>query len=413
MKNPTIRLILGVFLAIVLSITMVLEIRATFNTLFNKFYTDLDKISNISMTSAMSSVTIDTVQDFEEVPNVNDDGDVIKIHNWNIRIKVNGRITENNSELGIYTFTSLEDQMAKQLVIEEKSDKLPEVLDALSRYWYGETSNIIEASGVEVIGEEEPEYYQSSSMGKRVPVIHSTVTANWYMFIPAENEESYLVLTSSDPFKLVDEQATAHFDDPSVNYQDKHTYSLYEEWATTATIKELMSEEGARTKQNLNVDEYANKDQSSLVASSNKELKKLRNAKAKLSTVVFNSAGKAEDGTTLDITSDEAKKSQWLLSSDTYYYTLNGLSVYTLSARRSRELFSLSGTIENTTSTQRPYVILIKYLDGNNKLLGIKVVDKRNSPLNAGTSTAFTVDVTPTQDKIEISKIESLMFEMY
>lgn len=412
-KNPMLKLILSILMTIILSITLILEIRATFLTLGNKFITDLDKISNISLNSAKSSVTVTDLTDYPEVEGVDEKGDVLKINNWQVRVKVNGVFAKMTAENGYYTYTSAKDSVTKNFTVEEKMDSVTEVYDAITKYWHGSAEDLITSSNIENSSADQFEFYQSTAMGSRVPVLHSTVTENWYMFVPAEGQENYLLITAGDPIKIVDEQATAHFDDPSVNYQDKHTYNLYEEWATTATIKELMDGDGARTKKDLSVDEYTNKNGSGVIAGSNKELDALRDAKAKIGTIKFNSAGKAEDGTKLDITSDEAKKSQWLLTSDTYYYTANGLSVYTLSAKRSKEVFSVSGTIENTTSSKRPYVIVVKYLDDKGKLLGARVIDKRESPLKAGSSTQFTVDATPTQHGIEISKIASLMFEMY
>ena len=413
MRNPVVQMVLGILLSVALCISLFFEVRAIFNTVYTKHYTDLDKISQLSMSQAREAVHIDAIANYDEVSGVSEDGDVLKLIGFKSRIRINGTITDTTDTNGYYTYTSFADSQVHNLTVEEKFDKVAEFYNALEDYWHNESQNLLTALNVENIESAELEFFQSTCAGMRVPVIHSSTTENWYMFVPVDDQDSYVFVTCHDPIVLTSKQATAHFGDPSVNYQDKHTYSLYEEWATTATIKELMSEEGARTKKGLKENEYVDKDKTAVTADNGDDLRQLREEKAKIGTLKFNSSGKSEDGTKLDISSNDAKKSQWELSSDTFYYTANGLAIYTLSAKRSKEVFKLSGTIENKTSGKHPYVIIVKYLDEKGKLLGVKAIDKRKAPLKAGESTEFGVDVAPAHDGIQISNITSVMFELY
>ena len=75
-------------------------------------------------------------------------------------------------------------------------------------------------------------------------------------------------------------------------------------------------------------------------------------------------------------------------------------------------LFELSGKIQNLENYSRPYALAIMFMDSNGQLLGVKVVDGRTNPIEANGVGEFSVRISKTVDKINVSDVYSVMFSM-
>ena len=84
-----------------------------------------------------------------------------------------------------------------------------------------------------------------------------------------------------------------------------------------------------------------------------------------------------------------------------------------MSARRDSTKFSLTCNINNNVDAERPYVVIVKYIDKDNKLLGVKVVDKRTTPLSSKGVDTISVDINNIDDGCAIEQITAIQFDIY
>lgn len=420
---------LGVAISVGLCLLIFFEFKQGFNILYNKQMSDINDFISFASQTGKASVTLDELSDYPEVPMETDDGDVLKIAKYNVKVRLSGTITEEPEDLyGDYVYDvdvdnvgisthgeesddSNIDKPATDIAFkcEHKTTGSADLSNALTDFWYGSTDALYNLWN-DTSDTYEVEYYANVTASGKVPVLYVPARSMYYMYVLCE-DDSYLVLSSQYPFVLTDAPVTAHYGDPGEEPMLAHIYSGYETWAAAKQILALEQKEDEDDTVTVNpyVTEKGGND--TYTAESDDAHRK---SMVDAASYKFDKTGSAE-GTVykVDISSDEAKKSEWELTATTYSYEYAGLRLYALSAKRSQEMFSLEGTIHNTLDAERPYVILVKYLNSNKELLGISVIDKRADPLKAKNASTFSVDVSPVRNNIEIQQINSVMFEVY
>jgi hypothetical protein len=251
--------------------------------------------------------------------------------------------------------------------------------------------------------------YQDSYIDGNYPVLYNEAAALYYMLIDCE--DSYYVVSAPDPFVLTTEKVTAHFGDPSEDPQLDHNYNTYETLAAENTIRELLE---SGDDENVSIDNpYVSTDISgSHDTYTSEDDDKIREQMLALGNYNWKKDGTA-DGTNLviDVTSQTAKASQWDITASTYSYEMNGLRISMLSGSRSNTTFQISGNINNTLNSERPYVLVVKLLDSSGNLLSLKVIDCRTSPIAASGVTTFSTSVSSTE--ADVASITAVQFEVY
>ena len=402
--------ILGGLLSVVLLVVIFFEFKIGFDMLYSHQISRVSDFIGVAYNQAHASVSIDEVSVYEEIPAVAEDGDVLEINGYDARVKINGTLTdESMSTYGKYTYSSAADSQPLTLAVENKKTSGTEFVEALQSFWHGDPEALLNACSIahdmgDVI------YYQDSFVDGNVPVIYVGVSGLYYMFV--ESSDGYLLISSQEPFELTNDKVTVHFGDPSANPMLSHTYSDYETLAAENTIRNLL--EGGDSETVVDNPYTSGSPTGSSDTYTSESDDNIRKQMAALANYEFDKDGTSDETTyKVDITSDEAKKSMWELTSTSYSYERAGLKLSMLSGKRSASEFTISGNINNTLDAERPYVIVIKYLDSNSGLLGLSVIDNREKPLEASGVSTFTATVTPTRNNIDIQKITSVMFEVY
>ncbi len=404
----------GIVLAVLLCIVIFFEFRTGFNMVHNRQMAEINEFVTYASDYGKASVSIDEISVYDEVPEIDDEGHVIALKEFDIKVKLNGEVTDSeDSDMGTYTYMSATNHSSEVFTVERIETDVTDCRNAVKHFWYGNTDEVAEVAFNDGVPED-VQFYQCTYRGGNTAVVYSESERLYKMIVIGEGE-FYLLLSAPDPFVLTYESVTSNFDDPTANPQNYHTYSKYEEWATAATLLELKE----REKEGNNSQDPTNPYKSSEVAGTSatytsKADDAKREQMSKLGNVKWKKDGTSDDSDThIDITSEQAQKSKWTLTETTYSYESSGLKIYALSGSRSAESFSVEGTIQNTLNAERPYVVMVKYLDSNNELLGVSVIDRRSSPLKPEGVDKFSVSVTPAHDKIDIQRITAVMFEVY
>jgi hypothetical protein len=401
--------ILGIVLAVVLSVVIVFEFKLGFTMLFDAQVQNSTDYIAIAKSVGSASVSIDEIIAYDEVPFEDTDGDVIQLDNYDVKIKVDGTMTDSSmSSYGKYTCSSSDNSESYLLTVEFRSANLSQFRDAIAEYWYGDVNYLLDVCDIDT-SSGDLIYYQSSSTSGNVPVVFVGRTGLYYMFI--ECNDGYMILSAAKPFILTDEKVTVHYGDPSANPMLAHTYSSYETWAAENTIRELLNGDDNTTVNNPYVSSSVIDDGTTYTTEADDAIRRQMVA---LASYTFGPDGKSnETSYVVDITSSDAQASKWTLTSTEYSYEHAGLKISMLSGKRSSTEFSVSGNINNTIESSRPYVIVVKYLDSNNELLGLSVIDKREEPLAPSGVSTFSTTITPAKNNIDIQQITSVMFEVY
>lgn len=404
--------ILGIALSVVLCIVIFFEFRTGFYMLRDHQLSTTQQNINLAANKGQAAVSIDEISVYDNVPAVDAKGDVIELTDYNVKLKINGVLTDDSmKDYGKYTYSIMETSKPTTLNVEHRTTNTEEFKTALSEFWHANPEALLTACNLshdtgDVV------YYQNTFTSGNVPVIYLGLTGMYYMFMECQ-DNGYLILSSTEPFSLSNEKVTVHFGKPEENPMLSHTYSEYETLAAENTIKELSDKDKEDSSPIENPYESTGVSGTADTYTSKAD-DEVRKQLATLANFEFKSDGTSGETTySIDITSEEAKKSQWALTSTEYAYECKGLKLSMLAGKRSKDIFSLSGNINNTLDAERPYVIVVKYLDSNNGLLGISVVDKREQPLGALGVSTFSVNVNPTQNNLDIQKIASVMFEVY
>ncbi len=400
----------GIVVSVLLLLIIFFEVKFGFAMLKNRQMAEINEFVQAAQNFGKANVTIDTLTTYEEIPGVDTEGDVVKLDGYKVKLRVNGKLVDGNStDSGIYMYSSTSDNLSKSVTVKRMEVNVTDMRNAVKRFWYGDTSELT-ALCASQMAEDNLTFYQSSAKAGDVPVVYSKGNEMYTMFITGEEEEYYLEISCNEPFALTDDKITVHYDDPQSNPQLYHTYSNYESLAAENTMRQLLEDDTETSTSTYNSSQASGSSSTYTSEADDKE----REALAKLGNYKFDQDGKStETEKTIDITSPEAEKSKWTLTATTYTYECKGLKLYALSGSRTAEQFQISGTIQNTLSAERPYVIVVKYLDSANKLLGISVIDQRNKPIKPNDATTFSATITPAKNKIDIQRITAVMFEVY
>lgn len=409
MNKKILNTILGLLLSVVLVVVIIFEFKAGFDMLGNKKMANVNAMIEYASDYGKNSVSVEEVYVYDEVPEVDKDGEVFALDTYDVRIKLNGTITgEDFDYYGNLNYSSAKDSTAKTLHLDTKKTNLSDFATAYSKYWKGESSALLDFIELNY----QPEnitYYQQTYKDGNIPVVYNSGNNMYYMFINAE--DSYMVLTAPEPFAVTNEKQTVHYGDPKENPMLSHTYSDYEEYATENTIRELQEkEEGKDVKNPYTAGDVAGTAATYTTESDNTRRKTM----ASYANYIWDENGKcSETKLYLDLTSDAAIKSQWNLTNTTFSYSNAGLQVHMLSATRSAVSFKISGTITNLINAERPYVIAMKFLNADGKLLKVVVLDNRTKQLTPNGSATFETEIFADKDKVETSTITAIQWEVY
>ena len=409
--NKTVKTVLGFAATLVLCVVIFLE----GNYLFNVFTTRNNELYNATVTlandKAQANVSIDRVYEYEELILTDTTGDIINVNGITDNVKLSGLLADtSDSYAGFVSYTDAE-KATHKFMIESKTVNLEVYQEGILDYWnIGSYEKLVTAYGL-VYQPENIVTYQQSFNGERIPVLYNTATNIYYMFVDAD--VVMYVLSSDMPFLLSDDMVTVHFANPSIEVLDNHNYNMYEVSAANNTKNELLNK--GKDKDTEKGPSY---ESSGVVGTADTYTSfaddALRKEMVSYGNFKWDANGEAEGTTlTIDFTSEEAKKSQWTLTENTYSYTRAGLVVNAVSATRGDESFEVSCNINNTIDTERPFVLVLKYLDSNNKLLGISVLDYRAQPIASKGVALCRKTVTKTDLNTSCNNIVAVQFEVY
>lgn len=407
--SNSLKAILGTLLAFALMALIVFEIKTGFSMIGERKTNETSAFIEAAKSFGMNSVEIEEISVYDEIPEPEEEGDTIRLKDTNVRVKINGKQSAKQTEsLNQITYKSLTNKISETITLEEKTSGIADLRNAVTSFWYGTPSELLTAYGM-ASDDSEIEYYQQSYKTGNIPVIFNIRTNTYYMFVDCD--KTFIVISCDEPFMVTDGVVTAKYGDPKKDVMKSHTYSKYEEFAAENTRRELL--EKAEVEDTENPYKEGDVIGTSDTYTSKKD-NQMRDQLVSYTKFEWKEDGTCKNTTTkIDCTSEEAKKSEWVLTQTTYSYSHAGLTLSNLSAKRSSTEFSLSGNINNTLDAERPYVIVVKFMGENDALLGLKVIDKRNKPLEKKGVATFETTATSEKDKIDTAKIVAVQFELY
>lgn len=400
-----------IILMIVLLLVITVEVRAGFNMLYNREMQAVQVFNAAASSAGKARVSIDEIQTYTEVPFTYTEGDVVNVYTGDnsdpIKIQISGEITDDSyKEYGYYYYSDPDKVSATLTIMTE--DITEEIKNTIHDFWYGDTTNMYMAMTKGSVTANTLDYYQCSFITGNVPVMYDETAQRYYMLIT--HKDKYTVIQAPNPFILSDEKVTVHFGDPSLDVPLTHTYSDYETLAAENTIKELLDDD--EDESTVIDNPYVSDDQPAGDSYTSDTDDRRRDQMVKLGEYTWDVNGTSDQTTmTVDITSQNALKSQWLLTATTYTYESAGIKISGLSANRSTSAFKISGNVNNTLTTERPYVMVLKFIDNKGQLVGIKVLDYRTDKLAPEGVAAFSATI-PASD-MAIANIASVMFDIY
>lgn len=407
--NNTKHTIVNIISIIVLVAIIVVETMVLFKLLYKRDIGSIDVFTQAAINAGKTQISIDEITTYPDVPFDCEDGEVMAIDNKKeIRVKISGQLNENDYDnYGYYYYTN-PDGVQETIKVDENTDRIEELRKYITEYWHGQQQNLVEFAA---IGSDTSSmtFYQGKKSTAIYPVIYNQVAKQYYMIL--DNDKSYYIISSADPCILTDDKVTAHFGNPSDDPQIRHNYSQYEELAAENTIKELQ-DKGDKKGSKVN-NPYTSTDISGSHSTYTAEEDNItREQMLNLGNYKWKADGTA-NGTqiTINTTTAEAKQSQWDITATTYSYDVNDLRISMLSAQRTNDTFTISGNINNTLNHERPYVMLIKFLDSEGNLLGIRLLDNRANMIPASGVSNFKAIVKSTD--LDIAKITAVQFEVY
>lgn len=415
MKNKIVRTVLGVVLACVLVFIIFVEFKVFFNMYGSNRKRALQQMAEITqqMAQQKGKEKVKTLYTWPTAPVVDKTLDVIKLKDTDENVRVSGILSTTDPDYsGTYTYTPVGEQTTNRVTITEKPGYEDIYASAYTAWLGGDASKIAEIVGYNIT--DTSVIYQQNYAEAAVPVIWDEDIKQFYL-IYTKNDGTVFTVTSNLPAELTKDVATVHYGDATKNPQLSHTYSDYEIWAANNTLKEMNANGKGNNKSEDTKDTYSNGDSSE----ANNYVSNIDNDKRKTmadySTLTWNTDGtcKTDSSIKLDLTGSEAKKSQWTLTATSYSYTYAGLTLSQMSARRDSTKFSLTCNINNNVDAERPYVVIVKYIDKDNKLLGVKVVDKRTTPLSSKGVDTISVDINNIDDGCAIEQITAIQFDIY
>lgn len=412
-KNAHFRMAVGILGAIVMLIVFIMELRIGFNIFERKILNDTDALATISKNAGSASVSIDQPFAYPELEGVDPDGDVIKLGDVDLKVKLNGTYTDSSREsFGVYKYAQAGTNQSMTLTVEHRKENFAEMEDAYKEYIYGDSSVLPQVAGI-VLEQSAAQFYQQSYREFTVPVVYSEGTLTYTAFVPLEDE--FLVLSAKDPFYISTDKISVHYGDPAQDPMRAHTYSDYEELASINQIRVLLEnkikdEDGA-------LDDLENPYKSEGVVGTADTYTSRADNTTRAQLVSYGDYKWEENGTAagtsmmIDTTSVRAKQSEWKLTETVYSYSYVGLQLLNLTGQRTSSMLTISGNIMNELDTERPYVIVVKFIGESDNLLGLSVIDCREKPLLASAHAEFSTSVTATD--VKISDVVAVQFDIY
>ena len=407
-KNNNVRIASGILLSIVLTVTLIIEFRVGFNMLEKKITADTDLYVDMSKQLGSARVSIDKITVYPEIDLGNEDGDVIQIKNSLLKVLINGQLTDSDkADYGRYDYSQLGTNYAKSFFVEDRSSNFETFKKAYDAYFNGDPGALFDAYGV-AYQPENLTFYQQSYREYMIPFIHNEATHSYYAFLP-EGDKFY-VMSCEDVFNISTDKVSVHYGNAKLNPQLKHTYSDYEQLAAANTIAKLIQKKKEiESMESPYVSAGVTGTAETYTSSSDNNLRK--------QMVSYTNYDWAPDGTaegttlTIDTTSARAKASEWVLTATTYSYTNAGLQVLNLQGTKSSTKLEISGNILNTLETERPYVVVVKYVNEARELVGIEVIDNRTNAL-LGNSYHNFMSALYSKDA-DIESVVAVQFEVY
>lgn len=411
-RNDKVRLILGILLAVILSIATIVEFRFGFKLLSEKLLADTDSLALISKSAGTASVSINELNTFPEIEGVYELGDVITLYDYGLKLQLDGKLADRSrDEYGVYKYTEAESNQTRTLTVEAFKDRRSEFIEAYDGYFYTEPYKLLDVYGISY-DTSTIQLYQQTYSKFTVPMLYNTATLTYYAFLPTDN--NFLVVTAQDPFGLTDDKVTEEFGNPSENPMRKHTYSWYEKTAAENTIAALAGGVDVTSGYNdsNNGTQQGSTNEGSSAAYTSSSDNNIRAQLASYASYAWKRDGTA-DGTTMTIstTSNAAKESQWSFTETTYSYSYAGLRIQNMSGSRKSSSFTIEAEIINELKTERPYVVVVKFINESDELLGVDVIDMRDSPLGGESFRKFTSTVSSSE--VAISEATAVQFEIY
>ena len=407
--NKVIKTVLGILLSVVLTVVIFMEGSFLFKTITKRNDDLYAATTNIAVTKAAENVSIEHVYTYADVDQI-PDGDVVSVDGLTPHLQLCGVVSDkSDSDAGKIVYAD-KDNGAHTLNVEKRVNDAETLIKAMYSYYkLGTYADLYNAYGTPW-QEEGAQKYSQRFNGYDYPIIYNGSTKNYYLFV--EEKEEVFVVSSDLPVHLTNDYVTAHFKDPKVDVLKEHTYNFYEQSAAEATLKALESEnkEGTVQPSAYSSDSVTGTSAAYTSAADDNIRKQM------ISYLNYKWDAKGYSDSTqlhLDITSEEALKSQWILTEKTYNYQHAGLTISSVKATRSASEFTISCNVNNTLNSERPMVIVFKYLNSNHELLGISALDYRSSPIPANGVIVCNSGITSAALGVDCDNIYAVQMEVY
>lgn len=330
-------------------------------------------------------------------------GDVIKYYGQ--RFRIDGTLVSTETVQNGYVNYVSNDSNSHQMTL-QISYGVDQLLEALDDYFVGDYAAMMSLLPINVM-EENLTFYMQDTANGAVAEIYNNADDKYYMFVPVT--DVYIFITSDGIVYITEAAETVVFGDPGEDPMYSHTYNMYEVTAVENTRNALTDGTYDNSEDHMTTEVTGTA--ATYTSSADNETRKTM---LNLGNYTWDKDGTSSDTSmTIDTTSSTAKASEWVLTaSSPYSFTDNALKLHTLKAVRTADTFTVSGKVNNTLTTDRPYVLLIKFLNSDRELLGIRVIDKRNEkiPPNDATDWSYVLNA---DGGIAIADIYALQFEVY
>lgn len=376
---------------------------------FVRLLTDSKASTSFDRLSDSSPVEVLDEWDFEEdngVELVEDshEGDVVTVQGYNFRVP--GNLFEvPPASARNFNYCSSNDGLTKSVNYNQSSN-IDNLLTDLEDYFNGDVEAIQTYIPVNTQSENLTCYRQDTNDGS-LAIVYNNANSHYYMFVPLT--EVYLCIDSEEMLYFTTDTRTVIFGDPAKDPMTYHTYSMYETTAMQNTINQLTDGE-----YDVDLSQLPTEVDAGSTTYTSEADNETRRQMLQYSSFDWNEDG-TSSGTSMviDTTSETAKASEWILtSSSAYSFTNNSIKLHSLRAARNTETFSVEGKVTNQLSYERPYVLVIKFLNSEHGLLGVGVVDKRSEPIEPS-NVADWEYVLSSDSGIDLQAITALQFEVY
>ena len=367
-------------------------------------------LSQLAHDVGKTRVTTKKLKTYDPVAIISERSNVIYIEPYDLRLEISGVLTSKFDSYANSCFYRSDTGETRCLYIQNVNigDTVNSFHRAMQDFWYGNTMSIC---NVVRFSDDitKLKWYQSEAGIKKTLVCENTSNGTWYMLV--DRDTSFLIVSAPDAFKLTEAGLTVEYGNPVNNPQLHHVYSPYEELASANQIYKLL-----HPKDDEEIDNPYTSDgsQGSHATFTAPEDDSTRERMVSYSKYKWNTNGTSQDTEmVVDLMSEEARRSQWNLDATAYSYSANGLSISSVRGSRSNTEFRISGNINNNIDSDRPYVIVIKFLDSDSYLLGLRVIDSRRAPLPPSGVATFNTSISSSIDAIQVQNISAIQFEVY